>query len=112
MKNPKHNYIVGVIALCIAGVGAYMIFKGKLSGKTGNAGGGNTGGGTGNAGGGGTGGGNAGGNTAGTWSKFIVATNTSNLNVRQSPSTSSTSIGSLPKGMEIYARPSSTDGWH
>ena len=44
--------------------------------------------------------------------KYVVTTSTSNLNVRSGPSTSSSILGTLPKGSEIFAKPSSTTGWH
>ena len=44
--------------------------------------------------------------------KYVVSTNTSNLNVRSGPSTSTTIVTTLPKGTEIFAKPSSTSGWH
>jgi uncharacterized protein YgiM (DUF1202 family) len=44
--------------------------------------------------------------------KHIVTTSTSNLNVRSGPSTSSSIITTLPKGSEIFAKPSATSGWH
>lgn len=44
--------------------------------------------------------------------KYVVTTSTSNLNIRSGPSTSSSTIGSLPKGTEIFAKPSGTSGWH
>lgn len=43
--------------------------------------------------------------------KYIVDTLVTNLNVRQSPSSSSAKVGSLAKGTVINARPSSTSGW-
>jgi uncharacterized protein YgiM (DUF1202 family) len=44
--------------------------------------------------------------------KYAVTTNTSNLNVRSGPSTSSSIVGTLVKGSEIFAKPSGTSGWH
>lgn len=44
--------------------------------------------------------------------KYVVTTNTSNLNVRSGPSTSSSRVGTLVKGSEIFAKPSGTSGWH
>jgi uncharacterized protein YgiM (DUF1202 family) len=44
--------------------------------------------------------------------KYVVTTNTSNLNVRSGPSTSSSIVGTLVKGTEIFAKPSGTSGWH
>ena len=44
--------------------------------------------------------------------KYTVETLVSNLNVRQSPSTSSAVIGSLPKGSVVFAKPSGTSGWY
>lgn len=44
--------------------------------------------------------------------KHIVTTSTSNLNVRSGPSTSSSVVSTLPKGTEIFAKPSGTSGWH
>jgi len=41
-----------------------------------------------------------------------VATLVSNLNVRQSPTTSSSVIDSLPKGSVVFAKPSGTTGWY
>ena len=46
------------------------------------------------------------------FAKHIVTTSTSNLNVRSGPSTSSSIISTLPKGSEIFAKPSGTSGWH
>lgn len=46
------------------------------------------------------------------WSNYKVNTSSSSLNVRNAPSTTATIVRSLPKGSEIYARPSSTFGWH
>jgi hypothetical protein len=48
----------------------------------------------------------------GGWSRLTVNTQSSSLNIRQSPSTNSSVIGSLSKGSTIWARPSSTSGWH
>lgn len=42
----------------------------------------------------------------------IVSTKASNLNLRSIPSTSGNIIQSLPKGSEILAKPSQTEGWH
>jgi uncharacterized protein YgiM (DUF1202 family) len=49
--------------------------------------------------------------TPNAFSKHIVTTMLSNLNVRSTPSTSGNIIDSLPKGTEIFARPSQTSGW-
>jgi hypothetical protein len=46
------------------------------------------------------------------YQKYKVVTSTSNLNVRQSPSTSSSVLMTLAKGSTIFAKPSSTSGWH
>lgn len=51
-------------------------------------------------------------NSGGGFEKYTVTTNTSNLNIRSSASTSSSIVGSLSKGSEIFAKPSSTTGWH
>jgi len=45
------------------------------------------------------------------YSKYIVDTLLTNLNVRDTPSTSGAKVGSLAKGTEIFAKPSSTAGW-
>jgi uncharacterized protein YgiM (DUF1202 family) len=42
---------------------------------------------------------------------YTVVTQTSNLNVRQSPNTSSAIVSSLPKGSSVNAKESSTSGW-
>ena len=42
---------------------------------------------------------------------YTVVTQTSNLNIRQSPNTSSAIVGSLPKGSSVNAKESSTSGW-
>lgn len=42
----------------------------------------------------------------------IVTTKSSNLNLRSIPSTSGNIIQSIPKGSEILAKPSETQGWH
>lgn len=42
----------------------------------------------------------------------IVSTSKGNLNLRDAPSTTSNIRQSLPKGSEILARPSQTQGWH
>ena len=44
--------------------------------------------------------------------KFVVNTNKGNLNMRDIPSTAGNIKQSLPKGVEILARPSQKDGWH
>ena len=46
------------------------------------------------------------------FSKYRVTTLVSNLNVRQSASTSAPVVGSLPKDSIVYAKPSSTSGWY
>jgi Bacterial SH3 domain len=46
------------------------------------------------------------------FSKYRVTTLVSNLNVRQSASTSAPVVGSLPKDSIVYAKPSSTTGWY
>lgn len=97
MKNKK-NLIIGASALLLAGIGLYFIFRGtkKESAPTTPAPG------------------------PGTttplpietgYKKYTVETLVSNLNVRQSPSTSSAVVASLPKGTTIFAKPSSTTGW-
>lgn len=96
MKNK--NLIIGASALLLAGVGLYFIFRGtkKDSAPATPAPG------------------------PGTttplpietgYKKYTVETLVSNLNVRQSPSTSSAVVASLPKGTTIFAKPSSTTGW-
>lgn len=63
----------------------------------------------------GGGGGNGGGGTPPPsvgWTKFKVITITDPLNIRQSPSTTSSILGTLPIGTIIYAKPSSSSGWH
>lgn len=95
MKNKK--LIIGISAAALAVVGLFLVFKGmkKPEGDT----------------------------TTPTpnpptptppseYNKFEVATLVSNLNVRQSPSTSSPVVGSLPKGTIIFAKPSGTSGWY
>jgi uncharacterized protein YgiM (DUF1202 family) len=42
---------------------------------------------------------------------YTVVTKSTNLNIRQSPTTSSAIAGSLPKGSVVNAKPSSTSGW-
>lgn len=49
-------------------------------------------------------------NTGG-FSDYVVITNTSNLNVRKSPSTSATIIGTVAKNAKIKARASSSKDW-
>jgi len=44
-------------------------------------------------------------------SNYIVTTAVSNLNIRESPSTSSAYKGSLAKGSIVSAKQSSTSGW-
>jgi hypothetical protein len=44
--------------------------------------------------------------------KYKVTTLVTPLNVRSSPSSSASKINSLPKGSVIFAKPSSTSGWH
>jgi len=46
-----------------------------------------------------------------TFNKYIVTTISSSLNVRSQPSTNSSSVSSLPKGSEIFAKQSAIDGW-
>ena len=46
------------------------------------------------------------------WTRYKVITINDPLNVRQSASTSSSIIESLPIGSTIFAKPSSTSGWH
>lgn len=46
------------------------------------------------------------------WSNYKVNTSSGGLNVRNAPSSSATVVSSLPKGSIIYAKPSSTSGWH
>jgi uncharacterized protein YgiM (DUF1202 family) len=96
MKNK--NIIIGASALLLAGVGLYFIFRGAKKDATPidstpkptpeplpiESG----------------------------YKKYTVETLVSNLNVRQSPSTSSAVVGSLPKGSVIFAKPSSTSGWY
>jgi uncharacterized protein YgiM (DUF1202 family) len=101
MKKSKNKLIVGGIALVLTGLGLYFILR-KKSNKGSGSGGNNSGGGT-------SGGGTSGG--IGNFQKYRVATSSSNLNVRSSPSTSSTSISSLPKNSIIWARESGTSGW-
>lgn len=93
MKNK--NLIIGGIAFLLAGVGIYFVFKGTKTDST-----------------------------APTptpspdilpptpkYQKYSVETLVSNLNVRQSASTGSAVVGSLPKGTIIFAKPSDTSGW-
>jgi uncharacterized protein YgiM (DUF1202 family) len=47
----------------------------------------------------------------GAYTPMIVATNTTSLNIRSKPSTSSAIVGKIGKGYSIYARPSSVSGW-
>lgn len=42
---------------------------------------------------------------------YYVKTSTKPLNVRQKPSANATLVGSLPKGSQIFGRPSGTNGW-
>ena len=49
--------------------------------------------------------------TTNPFQQYVVKTLVSNLNVRQSPNTSSAIVASLKKGSSVYARPSSTSGW-
>jgi len=44
-------------------------------------------------------------------SNYIVTTVSSNLNIRETPSTSSAIKGSLAKGSTVSAKQSSTSGW-
>jgi hypothetical protein len=46
------------------------------------------------------------------WTRYKVITVTDPLNIRQSPSTTSTILGTLAIDSIIYAKPSSTSGWH
>lgn len=46
------------------------------------------------------------------WSKFKVITVTDPLNVRQLPSTTSAVIDKLAIGSQVWAKSSSTSGWH
>ena len=45
------------------------------------------------------------------FAKYIVETLVTALNVREQPSVTSAKIGSVAKGSQIFARPSSTSGW-
>lgn len=96
-KLNKKNLLVGGIALLLTGAGLYLILKGAKPKDT----------------------------TpdqdpvppkppipSGGYSKFRVETLSSNLNVRQSPTTSSGIVTSLPKGTVINAKPSGTSGWY
>ena len=42
---------------------------------------------------------------------YNVTVSKGNLNKRQEPNTKSKIIGSIPKGKEIYAKKSNTEGW-
>ncbi len=88
MKKQK-KLILGISALVVAGVGAYLIFRKKP---------------------------NRGSiitpQKPSEFQKFRVSTQTSNLNVRSAPSASGSTIASLPKGSIIFARESSTSGWY
>lgn len=97
MKNK--NLIIGASALLLAGVGLYFIFRGTKKNGTPAV---------------------TPASEPGTttplpletgYKKYTVETLVSNLNVRQSPSTSSPVVASLPKGATIFAKPSSTTGW-
>ena len=46
------------------------------------------------------------------WTKYKVNTASTNLNVRSGANTSSGIVSSLAKGSIIWAKPSSTSGWH
>ena len=111
MTNKTKNLLVGGIALVLAATGIYFIVKGGR--KTQDSGSGGSGG---------SGSGGSGGSGGGTpippptpssgFDKYEVATLVSNLNVRQSPTTSSSVIDSLPKGSVVFAKPSGTTGWY
>ena len=47
----------------------------------------------------------------GDFEKYIVTTNSSNLNVRTEPSTNGEILTTIAKGTEIFARPFSDTGW-
>jgi uncharacterized protein YgiM (DUF1202 family) len=103
-KKTKVALLVGIPVL----IGGYLIYKYMRGSKTlpiedegGQQGGGQQGG---QQGGGQQGGGQE-------CSSHTVVTQSSNLNIRQSPNTSSAIIGSLPKGSLANAKPSSTSGW-
>jgi len=105
MTNKTKNLLVGGIALVLAASGIYFILKGSKPPKSDNKDN--------------SGGGDNGGNDStptpapsSGFEKYEVATLVSNLNVRQSPSTSSTVIDSLPKGSQVFAKPSGTTGWY
>lgn len=44
--------------------------------------------------------------------KYVVSTKFSSLNIRKTPDVKSEKVGSLAKGTEILAKPSSTAAWH
>jgi uncharacterized protein YgiM (DUF1202 family) len=108
MTNKTKNLLVGGIALVLAATGIYFIVKGGR--KTQDSGSGGSGA---------SGGSGSGGGTptppptpSSGFDKYEVATLVSNLNVRQSPTTSSSVIDSLPKGSVVFAKPSGTTGWY
>lgn len=45
------------------------------------------------------------------YEKYVVTTKTTNLNVRETPSTSGKIIGKLNKGQQVLLKKSTTDGW-
>jgi uncharacterized protein YgiM (DUF1202 family) len=49
--------------------------------------------------------------TTTSYQNYVVTTQTSNLNIRKQPSTSSAVIGSLNKGSKVLLKPSATSGW-
>ena len=108
MTNKTKNLLVGGIALVLAATGIYFIVKGGR--KTQESGSGGSGA---------CGGSGSGGGTptppptpSSGFDKYEVATLVSNLNVRQSPTTTSSVIDSLAKGSVVFAKPSGTTGWY
>mgnify|MGYP000956131906 CR=1 FL=1 len=108
MTNKTKNLLVGGIALVLAATGIYFIVKGGRKTQESGSGGSGASGGSG-----------SGGGTptppptpSSGFDKYEVATLVSNLNVRQSPTTSSSVIDSLPKGSVVFAKPSGTTGWY
>ena len=108
MTNKTKNLLVGGIALVLAATGIYFIVKGGRKTQESGSGGSGASGGSG-----------SGGGTptppptpSSGFDKYEVATLVSNLNVRQSPTTTSSVIDSLAKGSVVFAKPSGTTGWY
>jgi len=116
MINKKYKIALITLPVLIGGYFIYRQLRGKKTYEEavmeadGESTGGSTGG---NTGGGSTGGGSTGDpyKLPNFYYKYKVVTLVSNLNVREEPSTTSSIVGSIPKGRIIALKPSSTSGW-